>query len=57
VQWSEIIGPNVLPSIPYAWWKSFTASNASISSTVESPINETAVQSRRETFPEFDQFY
>ena len=57
VQWSEIIGPNVLQSIPYAWWKAFNSSGATIRATVEEPINETAVQSLRQTFPEFDQFY
>lgn len=57
VQWSEIIGANELQSIPYAWWKQFSTSEATIRTTVEEPINEAAVQSLRETFPEFDQFY
>lgn len=57
VQWSEIIGPNVLQSIPYAWWNAFRTSQATVRKSVEEPIDESEVNALRETFPEFDQFY
>lgn len=57
VQWSEIIGPGVLQSIPYAWWKKFSASSAKISATVETPDHAETLSTLQNTFPEFDQFY
>ena len=56
-QWSQIIGPNVLQSIPYTWWKEFQAADCSIGETVTQPVDEDAILKLREAFPEYDQVY
>ncbi len=56
-QWSQIIGRNVLQSIPYRWWKEFQFADCKISETVLAPIDESRVAELRSVFPEYDKVF
>ena len=51
--WSEIIGPEVLQTIPYTWWTQFNASETAPSLTLERPVDEDILSELRTTFPDF----
>ena len=57
VQWSQIIGREVLQSIPYAWWKQFQSARCDVHETVWDPDDERSVEQLRMTFPEYDLVY
>jgi transaldolase len=40
LQWSEIIGPDVLQSIPYGWWTQFNEADEVPRSSLGEPMNE-----------------
>ena len=57
LQWSQIIGQNVLQSIPYRWWKDFQFANCAISETVSDPIDDARVRELQSVFPEYELVY
>ncbi|GAB5559840.1 MAG: hypothetical protein SynsKO_14870 [Synoicihabitans sp.] len=54
LQWSQIVGPDVLQSIPYAWWKTFQHAEVEVCNNVSEPADETQVAELRRLFPEYD---
>ncbi|MEM7145332.1 MAG: transaldolase family protein [Verrucomicrobiota bacterium] len=57
LQWSQIIGKEVLQSIPYAWWKQFQFADCDVRETVWNPVEEARLAGLRRAFPEFDALY
>lgn len=53
--WSQIIGREVLQTIPYTWWKKFNVSGTEPRATLEEPVAEPIVTELREKFPDFNQ--
>ncbi|PTY07615.1 transaldolase [Opitutaceae bacterium EW11] len=51
--WAEIIGPEVLQTIPYTWWKKFNESPRKPALTLETPVDPAIVAKLRATFPDF----
>lgn len=51
--WSQIIGPEVLQTIPYTWWKKFDAGGAPPRPTLEQPVDDAIVSELRAKFPDF----
>jgi transaldolase len=47
LHWSELIGPGVIQTIPYAWWKQFNASEHTPQKTLDNPVDEKLVASLR----------
>ncbi|MFH1618433.1 MAG: transaldolase family protein [bacterium] len=43
MHWSELIGDDVILSIPYKWWKNFNASDVMPSATIGKPVDEKIV--------------
>ncbi len=39
LHWSELIGPGIVQSIPYAWWKQFEASDIEVQPTLDRPVD------------------
>lgn len=54
LQWSQIIGPNVLQSIPYAFWTKFQQADCTIRETVSESDDNELVQELRRLVPEYD---
>jgi transaldolase len=53
LHWTELIGPGIVQSIPYAWWKRFEASPLVPRPRLDEPVEEGVVASLRDAFPEF----
>jgi transaldolase len=51
--WSQIIGPEVLQTIPYTWWTKFNVSATGPSQTLEQPVDDAILAELRKKFPDF----
>ena len=51
--WSQIIGRDVLQTIPYTWWTQFNASATAPTLTLEQPVDDRIVAELRAKFPDF----
>jgi transaldolase len=57
LHWSELIGPGVVLSMPYAWWKQFEASDVEVAATLDRPVEPRIVDALRHKFGEFRRAY
>ncbi|MBI4425590.1 MAG: transaldolase family protein [Elusimicrobia bacterium] len=55
--WSQLIGPGIVQSIPYAWWTRFDASGLRPSPTLDAPVDPEVVSGLRRAFPDFRRAY
>lgn len=55
--WREIIGPDVLQTIPYTWWKQFDASAAPVTPTLANPVDDAVIAELHAKFPDFTRAY
>jgi transaldolase len=55
--WAEIIGPNVLQSIPYKWWRQFDAASQAVRVTIDDPVDDTIISALARHFPDFRAAY
>lgn len=51
--WSQIIGPEVLQTIPYGWWTKFNASATAPALTLETEVDGSILAELRDKFPDF----
>jgi transaldolase len=51
--WSQIIGREVLQTIPYTWWTKFNASTTEPRLTIEEPVDGAVLAELRAKFPDF----
>lgn len=51
--WSQIIGPEVLQTVPYTWWTKFDASATAPTLTLEQPVDGAILAELRAKFPDF----
>ena len=51
--WSQIIGREVLQTIPYTWWTQFNRSHTTPALTLEQPVDPAIVAELRAKFPDF----
>ncbi len=56
IQWSEIISPDVLQSIPYGWWKQYNDADINPRLSLEEPMDE-AIMGELMKFDDFKQAY
>jgi transaldolase len=55
--WSQIIGREVLQTVPYTWWTKFNISATTPALTLEQPVDPAAVAELRAKFPDFIRAY
>jgi transaldolase len=55
--WSQIIGPEVLQTVPYSWWTKFDASATVPALTLEQPVDGAVLAELRSKFPDFARAY
>lgn len=53
LHWSELIGPGVILTMPYAWWKRFDASSIVPERTLERAVEPRIVAELERGFPDF----
>ena len=51
--WSQIIGRDVLQTVPYAWWTKFNVSATVPALTLERPVDSAILAELRAKFPDF----
>ena len=51
--WSEIIGREVLQTVPYSWWTQFNAGDHEPTLTIDRPVDDAIVAELRAKFPDF----
>lgn len=57
LHWSELIGEGVVQSIPYAWWKQFSASAIAPRRSLDEPVAEGVVDALYRALPDFRRAY
>jgi transaldolase len=57
LHWSELIGPGVVLSMPYAWWKQFDASDIEVGPSLDRPLEPRIVQALQRKFEDFRRAY
>lgn len=57
LQWSELIGVDVLQTIPYAWWNRFNDSTITPHLSIEEPVDEEILSNLHEKFSDFRKAY
>lgn len=57
LHWSELIGPGVAQTIPYAWWRQFEESDIVPKLTLALPVDEVIVGALRHKVPDFRRAY
>ena len=57
LHWSQLIGPNVLHTMPYPWWKQFEASDIAVEDTLERPVRPEIVAELQRKFKDFPLAY
>lgn len=53
LHWTELIGPAVVQTMPYKWWRQFNASTVNPRLSIEEPVREDIVHALEEAFPDF----
>jgi len=53
LHWTELVGENVVETIPFAWWKRFNASSLRPRRALEEPVRPDIVAALREGFVDF----
>ncbi len=57
MQWSELVGGDVVISPPYKWQVRFNASDVSVAPRIEKPVNPEIVEELLQKFPDFRRAY
>ena len=57
LHWSELIGPGIVHSMPYAWWKQFEASDIEVKPTLDCPVDPAVVETLGRRFEDFRRAY
>lgn len=57
LHWSQLIGPGVILTIPYAWWKQFDRSDVPVEDTLDQPVDPRIVTGLYDAFAEFRAAY
>ena len=57
MHWSELVGPGVVLSMPYAWWKQFEASDIEVAETLDRPVEPRILEALNAKFADFRRAY
>ena len=57
LHWTELIGPGIVQSMPYAWWKQFEASDHEVKATLDEPMDPAMVKTLSRRFEDFRRAY
>jgi len=57
LHWSQLIGPGVIHTMPYPWWKQFEASDIEVEETLDRPVRPEIVSTLLKKFKDFELAY
>ncbi len=55
--WSELIGENIVQTIPVTWWTQFKNSGHVLKRTIDKPVDQEILHSLEKNFPDFKKSY
>lgn len=55
--WREVIGRDVLQTIPYKWWKQYDGAAQDVRLTIDDPVDPACIAELRAKFPDFAAAY
>jgi transaldolase len=57
LHWCQLIGPGVILTMPYPWWKQFEASDIEVEETLDRPVRPEVLSTLRRKFKDFELAY
>jgi transaldolase len=57
LHWSQLIGPGVILTMPYPWWKQFEASDVEVEETLDRPVRPEILATLLRKFKDFELAY
>ena len=57
LHWSQLTGPGVILTMPYAWWNQFNASDVEVKARLDEPVDARVVDALLAHFPDFRRAY
>ncbi|MBC61918.1 MAG: transaldolase [Zetaproteobacteria bacterium] len=57
MHWDQLIGNNLVLSMPYKWWNAFNSKTKNVTQTIEDHIPEKHLEQLYDNFPEFRKIY
>ena len=57
LHWKEIVGGDIIISIPYEWWNRFNDSDIEVINRMENSVHEDLVSALQENFKDFNRAY
>ena len=57
LHWSEIVGGDVIISMPYDWWNKFNNSEINVENKINIPVDEKIIGTLKENFEDFNKAY
>lgn len=57
LHWSEIIGGDVVISMPYEWWNRFNSSNIKVENKISIPVDESILDTLKNNFEDFNKAF
>ena len=57
LHWKEIVGVDIIISMPYEWWNKFNASDVDVRHKIDEPVDEKTISLLKENFEDFNKAY
>ena len=57
LHWKEIVGGDIIISMPYEWWNKFNASDVDVRHRIDEPVDEKTISLLKENFGDFNKAY
>lgn len=57
LHWKEIVGGDIIISMPYEWWNKFNASDVGVRNKIDEPVDEKTISLLKENFEDFNKAY
>tara|TARA_B100000242_G_scaffold128978_1_gene91063 strand:- start:2666 stop:3733 length:1068 start_codon:yes stop_codon:yes gene_type:complete len=57
LHWKEIVGGDIIISMPYEWWNKFNASDVDVRHKIDEPVDEKTISLLKENFEDFNKAY
>jgi transaldolase len=57
LHWKEIVGGDIVISMPYEWWNKFNNSDIEVKNRIDKPVNENFISALSGSFDDFNKAY
>ena len=57
LHWKEIVGGDIIISIPYDWWNRFNNSDVKVKNRISDPVDENIINALKNNFEDFNRAY